>query len=85
MWFTFYVFCIFHVSYLYVSCSGSIISVGEERAKFSGLFSCTCNFVVSIQKGFLFLVGVWNGLHYVFVALHIIISRKEWHLLRTSQ
>ena len=44
----------FIVSYLYVSCSGSITSIGEERANF--LLSFTCNYVVSVRRGFLFLL-----------------------------
>ena len=40
------------VSYLYVSCSGSIISVGEELIC---LLSFTCNYVVSVRRGFFFL------------------------------
>ena len=36
------------VGYLYVSCSGSITSVGEE-------LSFTCNYVVSARRGFFFL------------------------------
>ena len=40
------------VIYIYASCSGSIILVGEERAIF--LPSFTCNYVVSVQR-FLFL------------------------------
>ena len=39
------------VSNLYVSCGGSITSVGEERAK----LSFTCNYVVSVRRGFLFI------------------------------
>ena len=40
--------CILHsiVSYLYVSCRGTITSVGEERANFSAIFTCNliCGF-----------------------------------------
>ena len=43
------------VIYLYVSCSGSITSVGEERATF------TCNYVVSVRRGFLFIVVLGMG------------------------
>ena len=42
------------LSYLYGSCSGSITLVGEERAVFLLLF--TCNYMVSVRKGFLFLL-----------------------------
>ena len=41
------------VSYLYVNCSGSITSDGEERANLSTI--TTCNYVVSVRRGFLFL------------------------------
>ena len=36
------------VSYLYESCSGSITSVGEERANSSAII--TCNYVVSFRS-----------------------------------
>ena len=51
------------VVYLYVNGSGSITSVGEERAICLLLF--TCNYVVSVWRGFLFL---WV-LRYFIVAL----------------
>ena len=62
------------VVYLYVNGSGSIASVGEERALCLLLFACGC--VVSVWRGFLFLwvLGVgyvillWHSL-----SLHIII------------
>ena len=38
------------VGYLYVSCSGSITSVGD-----------TCNYVVSVRRSFLFLWVLWMG------------------------
>ena len=41
------------VVYLYVNGSGSITSVGEERLICLLLF--TCNYVVSVWRGFLFL------------------------------
>ena len=45
------------VSYLYVSCSGSITSVGGERELIiSCLLAFTCNNVVSVPRGFLFLL-----------------------------
>ena len=37
------------VSYLYVSCSGSITSVGKRGL--ICLLSFTCNYVVSVRKG----------------------------------
>ena len=36
-------------SYLYVSCSGSITTFGEERANLSAIV--TCNYVVSVRRG----------------------------------
>ena len=47
------------VNYLYVSCSGSITSVWEERN--ICLLSFTCNYVVSVWRGFLFLLVPWMG------------------------
>ena len=41
------------VSYLYVSCSGSITSVG--KGDLICLLLVTCNYVVSVRGGFLFL------------------------------
>ena len=46
-----------NVSYLYVRCRGSITSVGEERA----YLSFNCNYVVSVRRGFLFLLMLWIG------------------------
>ena len=50
------------VVYLYVSVSGSITSVGEERANCLLLF--TCNYVVSVRRVFFLPLGAWNGLRY---------------------
>ena len=49
----------FMVSYLYVSCSGSITSVEEERAYLSAIF--TGNYVVSVRRGFLFTWALVMG------------------------
>ena len=38
------------VSYLYVNCSGSITSAGERDL--ICLLSFTCNYVVSVRRGF---------------------------------
>ena len=43
------------ISYFYVSCSGSIISVGEERADFSA------NHLLVSMWGFLFLLVLGIG------------------------
>ena len=51
------------VSYLYVSCSGSITLVVEERTKF------TCNYVVSVRRGFLFRLVLGMGCVTFIVAL----------------
>ena len=48
------------VSYLYVSCSGSITSVKKERELIC-LLSFTCNFVVSVRRGFLVLLVLGMG------------------------
>ena len=54
------------VVYLYVSGSGSITPVGEERANLSAVF--TCNYVVSVRRGFLF---PWVfGIGYVILLWH---------------
>ena len=53
------VICIFVVVYLYVNGSGSINSVGEERANLSAVF--TCYYVVSVWRGFVFLWVLWTG------------------------
>ena len=54
------------VVYLYVSCSGSITSVEEERAN----CRLSCNYVVSVRRGFFFLwvlgmgciISFWHSL-----------------------
>ena len=47
------------VSYLYVSCSGSITSVGEERANLSVIvYLLLCG---SVRRGFLFLLVLGMG------------------------
>ena len=52
-------FFVFFVSYLYVSCSGSITSVG--RRELICLLSFTCNYVVSVRRGFVFLLVLRIG------------------------
>ena len=47
------------VSYLYVRCSGSITSPGEERACF--MLSFTCYYVVSMMRGLIFLLVLGTG------------------------
>ena len=55
------------VSYLYVSCSGSITSVGEERANLSAIgYLKLCGFFL---ERFPLPRGAWNGLRYSIVAL----------------
>ena len=41
------------------SCSGSITTVGEERAYLSAIV--TCNYVVSVRRGFLFFLVLGMG------------------------
>ena len=53
--------------YLYVSGSGSITSVWEERELFR-LLLFTCNYVVSVRRGFLFLWVL--GMGYVILLGH---------------
>ena len=53
------------VVYVYVSGSGSITSVGEERIC---LLSFTCNYVVSVLRGFLFLWVL--GMGYIILLWH---------------
>ena len=55
------------VVYLYVNGSGSITSVGEERANLSAVVYLACSYVVSVWRGFLFL---WvRGMGYVILFL----------------
>ena len=57
------------ISYLYVSCSGSITSDGEERASLSAI-SFTCYYVFSVLRGFLSfwvlgmgcVISLWHSL-----------------------
>ena len=58
---------VFFFYYLYVNGSGSITSVGEERANLSAVFF-TCNYVVSVWRGFLFLWVL--GMGYVILLWH---------------
>ena len=53
------------VSYLYVSCSGSITSVGEERAYFSAC-DYTCGFC---NEWILLPLGAWDGRCHLFLTL----------------
>ena len=55
------------VVYLYVNGSGSITSVGEERELIC-LLLFTCNYVVSVWRGFLFLWVL--GMGYVILLWH---------------
>ena len=55
------------VSYLYVKFSGLITLLGEER-ELRFLLSLTCNDVVSVRRGFLFLLVLRIG--YVILLLH---------------
>ena len=55
------------VVYLYVNGSGSITSVGEERANLSTVvYLQLCGFCL---ERFLLPLGAWDGLRYFIVAL----------------
>ena len=57
----------FVVSYLYVSCSESFISVGEKRANLCAVvYLWFCGFC---SEKFPLPLGAWNGLRYFIVAL----------------
>ena len=59
--------CILLFSYLYVGCSGSITSVGEERANLSAIvYLQSCGFCL---ERFSLLLGAWDGLRYFIAAL----------------
>ena len=70
------------VSYLYISCSGSITSVGEER-ELACLLSFTCNYVVPVRRGFLFflvlgmgcVIFLWYSLGLTYTVLILLQSR----------
>ena len=54
------------VSYLYVSCSGSVTSVEEERANLSDIvYLYLCGFCL---ERFPLPLGAWDGLRYSIVA-----------------
>ena len=58
---------VFYFSYLYVSCSVSITSVGEERANFSAIVNLKfCGFC---SERFPLPLCAWDGLRYFIVAL----------------
>ena len=59
--------CIFFVVYLFVNGSGSITSVGEERANLSAVvYLYLCGFCL---ERFPLPLGAWDGLRYFIVAL----------------
>ena len=65
------------VVYLYVNGSGSITSVGEERANLSAVVYC--NYVVSVWRGFLFL---WvPGMGYVILLWHFLSLPYNYFIL----
>ena len=56
------------VSYLYVSCNGSIVSVLEERANLTAIvYLSLCGFC---SQRFPLPLGAGDGLRYLTVALH---------------
>ena len=54
----------------YVSCSGSVTSVGEERESFFFLYRLTCNYVVSVRR-FPLPLGAWDRMRCFRVALPV--------------
>ena len=55
------------IRYVYVSCSGSITSVGKERANLSAIvYLYLCGFC---SERFPLPLGAWDGLRYFIVAL----------------
>ena len=61
------VFLYSFVGYLYVSCSGSVTSAGEERANFSAIaYLKLCGFC---SERFPLLLGAFDGLHCFLKAL----------------
>ena len=65
-------FLYFIDSYLYVSCSGSITSVGEEgeRAISFRLLLLTCKLCVFCSESFPLPLDAWDLLRYFIVTLH---------------
>ena len=60
-------FFYYFLVYLYVSGSGSITSVGGDRANLSAfVFLLLCGFCL---ERFTLPLGAWDGLHYFIVAL----------------
>ena len=64
----FHVVFLYYVdTYLYVSCSGSITSVGEEKASLSAIvYLWLCGFC---SARFPLTLGAWDGLRFLIVAL----------------
>ena len=57
-----YFYSVVNYMYLYVSCSGSITSVGRERANLSAfVYNCTYYYVISVWISFLFLLILGIG------------------------
>ena len=55
------------VGYLYVSCSGSVTSAGEERANLSAIvYLKSCGFC---SERLSLPIGAWDGLHCFLMAL----------------
>ena len=58
---------VFFIGYLYVSCSGSITSVGEERANLSTIVYLCMYLCGFCSEGFPLPLGAWDGLR-LFIA-----------------
>ena len=73
------------VSYLYISCSGSITSFGEKRANLSAIvYLELCGFC---SERFHLPLGAWDGLRYFIVALPeptIKLFREMWRAIIIS-
>ena len=70
------------VVYLYVNGSGSINSVGEERELIC-LLLFTCNYMVSVWRGFLFLLVL--GMGYVILLWHSLSLPYNFFFMKTKQ
>ena len=72
------------VVYLYVSGSGSITSVGEERKLIClDQLLFTCNYVVSVRRDFLFLWVL--GMGYAFLLWHSLSLPYNYFSYNTAQ
>ena len=74
------------VSYLYVSCSGSVTEVGEAGANFSAIV--TCNYVDNVRRTFCFplVLGTgcnilsWHSLGLPYYYLSVTMDRESYRI-----